>query len=232
MEDGRRVALVTGASSGIGEALAGHLVANGARVVLTARNPGPLYALVAELGDDDAIAVPGDAADADDQQRAVDAALERFGRLDIAIANAGGGNAGGFTDPDADIDEWRRIVLTNVYGVALTARATLPHLIASRGHLVLMGSVSGRVTIAGSLYSATKWAVTGMAQAIRAEVHDTGVRVTVIQPGKVATPFFEGTPPPDCLEPEDVVEAVWYALTRPPRVDVNEVLLRPIDQRR
>lgn len=113
-----------------------------------------------------------------------------------------------------------------------TARVTLPHLVDSRGHLVLMGSVGGKVTIDGSLYSATKWAVTGMAQAIRAEVHTTGVRVTVIQPGKVATPFFEGAPPPDCVEPEDVVAAVAYAISQPPRVDVNEVVLRPIDQHR
>lgn len=124
------------------------------------------------------------------------------------------------------------MVLTNVYGVALTARAALPSLVESGGHLVLMGSVSGRVTVQGSLYSATKWAVTGMAQAIRAEVHRSGVRVTVIQPGKVVTPFFTGTPPPDCLETEDVVAAVNYAISQPPHVDVNEVLLRSIDQHR
>jgi len=124
------------------------------------------------------------------------------------------------------------MVLTNVYGVALTARAALPHLVDSTGHLVLMGSVAGRVKIDGSLYSATKWAVTGMAQAIRAELHRTGVRVTVVQPGKVVTPFFEGDPPPDCLETEDVVGAVRYAISQPPNVDVNEVVLRPIDQHR
>ena len=227
-----RVALITGASSGIGAALARAFVADGHRVVLQARSPDRLMALADELGSDRALAVPGDVTEPDDQQRAAEAAIDRFGRLDVAVANAGGGTSRGFLDPEADPLAWRAMVLTNVYGVALTARAALPHLVDSTGHLVLMGSVAGRVTIDGSLYSATKWAVTGMAQAIRAELHRTGVRVTVIQPGKVVTPFFAGEPPPDCLETDDVVGAVRFAISQPPSVDVNEIVLRPIDQHR
>jgi NADP-dependent 3-hydroxy acid dehydrogenase YdfG len=232
MTGSRRVTLITGASSGIGEALARAFVADDHRVVLQARSTDRLTALADELGADRAVAVPGDVTEPDDQQRAITAAVETFGRLDVAVANAGGGTSRGFLDPDVDPLAWRAMVLTNVYGVALTARAALPHLVDSTGHLVLMGSVAGRMTIDGSLYSATKWAVTGMAQAIRAELHGTGVRVTVVQPGKVVTPFFEGDPPPDCLETEDVVGAVRYAISQPPSVDVNEVVLRPIDQHR
>lgn len=231
-DDGSKVALITGASSGIGEDLARWFVGAGHRVVLTARSPDRLRSLADALGGDHALAVPGDVTEPADQQAALDAALDTWGRLDVAIANAGSGRGRGFLDTDEDPEAWRTMVLTNVYGVALTARVALPHLVATRGHLVLMGSVGGRVTIDGSLYSATKWAVTGMAQAIRAEVHTTGVRVTVIQPGKVATPFFEGAPPPDCVEPEDVTAAVAYAISQPTRVDVNEVVLRPIDQHR
>lgn len=232
MSDTSKVVLITGASSGIGAALARAFVADGDRAVLVGRSTERLAALAAELGADHAVTVEGDVTTFDDQQRAVDTAVDRFGRLDVAVANAGGGTSGGFLDPTTDPEQWRQIVLTNVYGVALTARAALPRLVDTTGHLVLMGSVAGRVTIDGSLYSVTKWAVTGMAQAIRAELHSTGVRVTVIQPGKVATPFFDGDPPPDCLETDDVVAAVRYAVSQPPSVDVNEIVLRPIDQHR
>ncbi|HSJ47090.1 MAG TPA: SDR family NAD(P)-dependent oxidoreductase [Euzebyales bacterium] len=158
-------------SSGIGAALARAFVPDGHRVVLQARSVARLTAPADELGTGRAVGIPGDVTEPGDQQRAVDVAIDRFGRLDVAVANAGGGTSRGFLDPDADPLAWRGMILTNVYGVALTARAALPHLVDSSGHLVLMGSVAGRVTIDGSLYSATKWAVTGMAQAIRAELH-------------------------------------------------------------
>ena len=227
-----RVLLITGASSGIGAATARAAAEAGWRLVLAARSEARLEELVHELGGPDrALAVRCDVTSWPDQQAMAEAALRRFGRIDAAFANAGiGGSPGGFTG--ADPEHWRAMILTNVWGVALTARAALPHLVDSTGHLVLMGSVAGRVTIDGSLYSATKWAVTGMAQAIRAEVHRTGVRVTVIQPGKVVTPFFEGDPPPDCLETDDVVGAVRYAVSQPTSVDVNEIVLRSIDQHR
>ncbi len=122
------------------------------------------------------------------------------------------------------------MVLTNVYGAALTIRATLPALKESRGHLLLTGSVAGRRAIPGSLYSATKFAVHAMAENVRLELDGTGVRVTVIAPGMVDTPFFEKVPLDAPLQPDDIARAVMYALSQPPHVDVNEVLVRPTAQ--
>jgi len=120
-------------------------------------------------------------------------------------------------------------VLTNVYGAALTIRATLTPLKESKGHLLLTGSVAGRRALPGSLYSATKWAVTAMGEAVRLELNGTGVRVTLIEPGSVDTPFFDSRPQ-DALEPDDIARAVMYAVTQPPHVDVNEMLVRPTSQ--
>lgn len=148
--------------------------------------------------------------------------------MDVAYANAGiAGVPGEFAG--ADPEHWRDMVLTNVYGAALTARACLEALESSCGHLLFTGSVAGRRANSGSMYSATKWAVTGMGEAVRQEVSGTGVRVTLIEPGMVDTPFFD-TPKPDALRPEDVARAVLYAVDQPPHVDVNEVLVRPISK--
>jgi NADP-dependent 3-hydroxy acid dehydrogenase YdfG len=123
------------------------------------------------------------------------------------------------------------MVLTNVYGVAITARALLPLLVASCGHLVLMGSVAGRIPVPGSLYSATKWAITAMGQSIRAEATGTGIRVTVVEPGLVDTPAVSphrrGEPK---LDPEDVARTVLFAVSQPKGVDVNEIVVRPVGQ--
>jgi NADP-dependent 3-hydroxy acid dehydrogenase YdfG len=121
------------------------------------------------------------------------------------------------------------MVLTNVLGAALTIRATLPALRESKGHLLLTGSVAGRRALPGSLYSATKWAVTAMGEAARQELDGTGIRVTLIEPGSVDTPFFDN-PPAGALEPDDVARAVLYAVGQPPHVDVNEILVRPTAQ--
>jgi len=120
-------------------------------------------------------------------------------------------------------------VLTNVYGAALTVRATLPALREQRGHLLLTGSVAGRRALPGSLYSCTKWAVTAMGEAARQELDGSGVRVTLIEPGAVDTPFFDNRPT-DGLEAADIARAVMYAVEQPPRVDVNEILVRPVAQ--
>jgi NADP-dependent 3-hydroxy acid dehydrogenase YdfG len=154
-------------------------------------------------------------------------ALERFGALDIAWANAGFGAARGFLNESPD--QWRSMVLTNVYGAALTIRATLEALRESRGHLLLTGSVAGRRALPGSLYSATKWAVTAMGESARQELDGSGVRVTLIEPGMVDTPFFDN-PVSNALEPADVARAVIYAVSQPPHVDVNEILVRPTAQ--
>jgi NADP-dependent 3-hydroxy acid dehydrogenase YdfG len=121
------------------------------------------------------------------------------------------------------------MVLTNVYGAALTIRATLPAVREARGHVLLTGSVAGRRALPGSLYSATKWAVTAMGESLRQEVEGSGVRVTLIEPGMVDTPFFDNRPR-GALEADDVARAVMFAVSQPPHVDVNEILVRPTAQ--
>ena len=158
------------------------------------------------------------------QQAMVAATLERFGRLDVAFANAGFGATRGFLNETPEF--WRSMVLTNVYGAALTIRATLPALKESRGHLLLTGSVAGRRALPGSLYSCTKWAVTAMGEAARQELEGTGVRVTLIEPGAVDTPFFD-SPGAGRLDAEDVARTVMFAVSQPAHVDVNEILVRP-----
>jgi NADP-dependent 3-hydroxy acid dehydrogenase YdfG len=227
-----RVLLITGASTGIGAATAKAAAAAGWRVVLSARSEDKLRALAGELGEERALAVPCDVTDWDAQQQLVSATLERFGRIDGAFANAGFGAKRGFLEGDPD--QWREMVLTNVLGPALTIRAVLPHFLENdRGHFLITSSVAGRRALPGSLYSATKHAATAMGEALRAELrqmHDnTTVRVTLIEPGMVDTPFFD-TRPQAALEPEDIAAAVMFALDQPPRVDVNEVLIRPVAQ--
>lgn len=224
-----RILLVTGASSGIGAATARAAAAEGWRLVLAARTLEKLEQLAAELGGPDrAVAVECDVTEWADQQAAVITAVEHFGGLDAAWANAGFGAQRSFLGDT--VEHWKEMVLTNVYGAALTIRAALPALKESRGHLLLTGSVAGRRAIPGSLYSATKFAVHAMAENLRLELDGTGVRVTVIAPGMVDTPFFEKVPLDAPLQPDDVARAVVFALSQPPHVDVNEVLVRPTAQ--
>jgi NADP-dependent 3-hydroxy acid dehydrogenase YdfG len=121
------------------------------------------------------------------------------------------------------------MVLTNVYGAALTIRATIPALKESKGRLLLTGSVAGRRALPGSLYSSTKWAITAMAEAARLELDGTGVRVSCIEPGMVDTPFFDERPS-NALRPDDIARIVMFTIAQPPHVDVNEVLVRPTAQ--
>jgi NADP-dependent 3-hydroxy acid dehydrogenase YdfG len=229
MSDNDRVILITGASSGIGAATARLLAADGWRLVLAARSIDRLDALAEEIdGSDRAVAVECDVTEWADQQAAVTVALEHFGRIDAAWANAGFGASRGFLAETPD--HWRDMVLTNVYGAALTIRAALPGLKEAKGHLLLTGSVAGRRALPGSLYSATKHAVHAMGESARLELDGTGVRVTVIAPGMVDTPFFDKVPSEAPLEPDDVARAVLYALSQPPHVDVNEILVRPTAQ--
>jgi NADP-dependent 3-hydroxy acid dehydrogenase YdfG len=223
------VFLITGASSGIGSATARRAVEAGYRVVLAARSEDRLADLAAELGDDGrALAVRCDVTEWADQEALARRALEAFGRIDVAFANAGFGAPRGFQESDPDF--WRSMVLTNVLGPALTIRATLPALKESRGHLVLTSSVAGRRALPGSLYASTKWAVTAMGEAARLELNGTGIRVTLIEPGMVDTPFFERGAADWALQPDDVARAVMFAVSQPPHVDVNEILVRPTAQ--
>jgi NADP-dependent 3-hydroxy acid dehydrogenase YdfG len=227
-----RVLLITGASTGIGAETARQAVARGWHVALGARSEDKLEALAKELGDEHALAHRCDVTEWADQEAFVAAALERFGRLDAVFANAGFGAQRGFLEES--VEHWRSMVLTNVLGTALTIRATLPHLLErGSGHYLITSSVAGRRVIPGSLYSATKWAVTAIGEALRSELrqmHDnTGIRVTLIEPGMTDTEFFDRRPQ-NALADDDLARAVIYALTQPEHVDVNEILIRPSSQ--
>ena len=227
------VLLITGASSGIGAATA-RAAAGGYRLVLAARRLEQLESLAAELGGEErALAVRCDVTEWDQVEAMVAAALERFGRIDAVFANAGFGATRGFLEESPE--HWRSMVLTNVYGAALTIRATLPHLLErGDGHYLVTSSVAGRHALPGSLYSATKWAATAIGESLRAELrqmHDnTAIKVTLIEPGMVDTPFFESPPGEWALQDEDIARAAMYALEQPPHVDVAEVLVLPTKQ--
>jgi NADP-dependent 3-hydroxy acid dehydrogenase YdfG len=228
MADGDRVFLITGASTGIGAATARHAAQAGYRLVLAARSLDKLEALADELGGDErTLAVRCDVTEWDDQEALVATTLERFGRLDVVFANAGFGASRGFLEDTPE--HWRAMVLTNVLGAAYTVRATLPALKDTKGHILLTGSVAGRRAIPGSLYSSTKWAISGMGESLRQDVNGTGIRVTLVEPGQVNTPFFDN-PSEGRLEPDDIARAVMFAVAQPPHVDVNEILIRPTAQ--
>jgi NADP-dependent 3-hydroxy acid dehydrogenase YdfG len=220
------VFLITGASTGIGAATARQAAQAGYRLVLAARSEDKLEGLAGELPE--AIAVRCDVTEWDEQQALVKRALDEYGRIDVAFANAGFGGPRGFDK--GDVEHWKAMVLTNVYGAALTIRATREALIETKGHLLLTGSVAGRRALQGSLYSATKWAVTGMGESARQDFNGTGVRVTLIEPGMVDTPFFENPPQIEALQADDIARAVMFAVSQPPHVDVNEILIRPTAQ--
>jgi NADP-dependent 3-hydroxy acid dehydrogenase YdfG len=219
-----KVILITGASSGIGEATARAARAAGHKLVLAARRVDKLAALAEELGEH-ALTVPCDVTSLTAQQEVVARALERFGRIDVVFANAGiGGVPGGFSAGDSE--HWKDMILTNVLGVGLTIQASVAALKQSRGHLLITGSVAGRRTIGGSMYSATKWAVSAIGYGLREELAGTGVRVTLIEPGIVDTPFFD-TPKPQGLRADDVARSVMFALSQPPSVDLHELMVLP-----
>jgi len=223
------VLIITGASSGIGAAAARRAVEFDYRVVLAARSHEKLEGLAEELGGPEhALAVRCDVTSWDDQQALVATALERFGRLDAFFANAGFGAKRGFLEES--VEHWKAMIDTNVLGAALSIRACLPHFRdQNSGHLLLTSSVAGRRWVIGSLYSCTKHAVTAMGESLRQEVAETEIKVTVIEPGAVDTPFFDSRPA-NALEPDDIARAVLFALTQPPHVDVNEILVRPTAQ--
>jgi NADP-dependent 3-hydroxy acid dehydrogenase YdfG len=220
-----RVFLITGASTGIGAATARQAAEAGYKVALAARSEDKLQALADEIG---GLAVRCDVTEWDDQQALVQRTLDEYGRIDVVFANAGFGATRGFLEES--VEHWKSMVLTNVYGCALTIRATLPALKESKGHLLLTSSVAGRRSLPGSLYSATKHAVTAMGEAARLELNDTGVRVTLIEPGAVDTPFFDSPLKIRALDADDVARAIMFAVSQPHHVDVNEILIRPTAQ--
>jgi NADP-dependent 3-hydroxy acid dehydrogenase YdfG len=227
------VLLITGGSSGIGAATARRAAESGCRLALAARREDQLERLAEELGGPErAIAVRCDVAEWAQVEAMARATLEAFGRIDAVFANAGFGAKRGFLEETPE--HWRSMVLTNVLGVALTIRATLPHLLErGTGHYVLTSSVAGRRAVPGSLYSATKWAVGAIGESLRAELRqmheNSGIRVTLIEPGMVDTEFFDRRPQ-NALEDDDIARAVLYAISQPEHVDVNEILVRPASQ--
>ncbi len=241
----RKVAVVTGASSGIGEATAIALAAEGAQVAVAARRADRLETLVKRISDHggQALSIVADVADDTQAHDMILKANAEFGRVDILVNNAGVMLNGPIDG--ADTEDWRRMVNTNVLGLMYATHAALPIMKAQgEGHIVNISSVAGRIAQAGSgVYNATKWAVGGFSEALRQEVHKDKIRVTIIEPGAVATELTDHITNPAAkeriqawvksltpLESEDIAAAIVYAVTQPMRVNVNEILIRPTDQ--
>jgi len=220
-----KVVLITGASSGIGEASAKTLVNNGHKVILTARSEDKLAELVESLGEDNALSVPADATDFTELENVVTKGLKKFGRLDAAFANAGMGVSTAGTEK-GDPDEWSTMIDINIKALLWTAKATLPHLRQNKGHFILTSSAAGRKPIKGSIYGATKWFAYGFGQNLVEEMSEWNGRCTTIAPGMVNTPFFDEAKP-DKLDPQDVADAVLFAIEANQRNNVREIYLMP-----
>lgn len=227
------VLLITGAGSGIGAAAA-RALADRRRLVLAGRRLTPLRELSAELGGEGrALAVACDVTEWEQVEGAVGAALGRYGRLDGVLANAGFGVEAGFIE--ATPERWRALVLTNLFGAAITIRAALPSLLErGAGDVLITTSTAGRRTLPGSLYSATKSAAAALADSLRFElrqIHDNNrIRVTVVAPGRVQTPFRATPTTKAALAAENVAAALVFALGQPPGVEIGEILVRPTGQ--
>jgi clavulanate-9-aldehyde reducatase len=243
-----KVALVTGASSGIGEATAVALAGEGAAVALGARRADRLESLRERIEGDGgrAVAIEVDVSDEDAARRFVESAREQLGGLDILVNNAGLMLLGPVTG--ADTDEWKRMVGVNVLGLLYCTHAAIgPMSEQGGGHIVNLSSVAGRTANLGSaVYNLTKWGVGGFSEGLRQEVLHAGIRVTIIEPGYVETELQGHNQNPmvvenikkmqeqigDLLQAEEIADAIVYAVTRPPHVSINEVLIRPTRQQR
>ena len=236
-----KVVVITGASSGLGEATARHLAAQGASVVLGARRQDRIRALARELSGGKAIAVTTDVGDRAQVKALVDAAVEAYGRVDVMINNAG-------VMPQAPlerlrIDEWDRMIDVNIKGVLYGIAAALPNMKQqTAGHFINVSSVAGHKVGPGfAVYAATKHAVRALSEGLRQEVKPYNIRTTVISPGAVATELPQSTTEPDVAErvrkvyetaiPADsFARAVVFAISQPDDVDINEILFRPTRQ--
>ncbi|WP_018683557.1 SDR family oxidoreductase [Actinokineospora enzanensis] len=224
------VALITGGGSGIGAAAARQLLDLGHRVTITGRDTDRLSGFADSVGRPGTLhTIAGDAADWDTVDGAVRDTVARFGRLDVVVANAGFGTHDSVIDGDPE--GWRDMVLTNVLGPALLIRAAVAALRATKGRIVLVGSVAGFVHTPGNLYGATKWAMTGLAENTRRAVTEDGIGVTLIGPGRVETPFWNGDlPEGGLLTADQTAAAIVWAITQPVGVDVNTIVVRPKGQ--
>ncbi|MER9255270.1 SDR family NAD(P)-dependent oxidoreductase [Mesorhizobium sp. M0598] len=241
-----KVALVTGASSGIGEATAATLAAAGAKVAIAARRADRLEALAAriEKAGGAPLRIEADVTSNDDVTAMVDKVVAEWGRLDILVNNAGVM----LLSPAAEalLDDWRRMIELNLLALMGVTKAALPHLRSAKGHIVNVSSIAGRVANPGaSGYAATKFGVVGFSESLRREVYADKVRVTVIEPGLVRTELGDHVTNPaakagldqrlaamEVLTAEDIAAAILYAVSQPPHVNVNEIVIRPTDQER
>ena len=237
MNTTQKTILITGGTSGIGAHTARLLLDRGHRVAVTGRDGTKLQAFLNEVGEPDRVlGLVSDAADWHDTRAAVDRTAEHFGSLDAAVANAGFTSSDQFAAPgtaviaDGDPELWAPMVLTNVLGPALLAKAALPHLEATAGRLVLLGSVAGVKNAPGNLYGATKWAVVGLAENIRLHATTRGIGVTLVNPGMIDTAFWHGAAPDFALAPRHVAAAIGFAIDQPASVDVNTLTIRPVGQ--
>lgn len=233
-----KIAVITGASSGIGEAAARLLAAEGMTVVLAARRKERIDALVEELGDK-AIAVEVDVGEAAQVAALFDVVRGRFGGIDLLFNNAGVGINGSFAETKPD--EWKTQIDANLYGVLNCTHAAIPLLRGRPGAMISsVASVGGRYGIAGwAVYNATKFAVVGFHDALRKELGPDGIRVSVIEPGAVWTEWGDNVPEEvmrerrqslEALTAEDVAQALVYSFAQHPRVLVEEILIRPVKQ--
>ena len=236
-----KVVVITGASSGLGEAAARRLAENGARLVLGARRLDRLQALAAELGLGADAAVQTDVTQRAEVKRLVDRAVQSHGRIDVIINNAG-------LMPHSPlerlkIDDWDRMIDVNIKGVLYGIAAALPHMKqAKRGHIINVSSVAGhKVPAGGAVYAATKHAVRVISEGLRQEVKPYNIRTTVISPGAVASELPASITEPDIAErvrksyesaiPADsFASVVLFAMSQPDDIDINEILFRPTVQ--
>ncbi|HFE4267819.1 TPA: SDR family oxidoreductase [Staphylococcus aureus] len=225
-----KVAVVTGAGSGIGEAIATLLHEEGAKVVLAGRNKEKLQNVANQLSQDSVKVVPTDVTNKEEVDELIKIAQQTFGGLDIVINSAGQMLSSKITD--YQVDEWDSMIDVNIKGTLYTAQAALPTMLEqSSGHLINIASISGfEVTKSSTIYSATKAAVHTITQGLEKELAKTGVKVTSISPGMVDTAITAAYNPTDRkkLEPQDIAEAVLYALTQPKHVNVNEITVRTV----
>jgi len=242
-----RVALITGASSGIGAAIARDLGACGYHLALAARRRDALESVASAIRTSGGAAVPlvCDVTKPTQIATCVARTMQEFGRIDVLVNNAGvfhNGPIGG-----ADVDEWRAMIDVNLVGLMLMTHAVLPHMqAAGSGHIVNLSSVAGRIiTVGNGVYNVTKWGVNVFSEALRKEVYVDNIKVTIVCPGVVNTELLEKIANPEAranfrafaatLEPltaDDVARAVGYALAQPAHVSVNEIVLRPAQQER
>jgi NADP-dependent 3-hydroxy acid dehydrogenase YdfG len=242
-----KVALVTGASSGIGEATAVALATAGATVAIGARRKDRLDALASRLRDGGAPVLQLDL-DVTDERACADAVRrtrEELGGLDVLVNNAGVMLLG--TIVGADTEDWRRMISTNVLGVMYMTHAAIEGMVEQgSGDIVNISSVAGRTARKGAgVYNASKWAVNAFSESLRQEVTGRGVRVSLVEPGAVATELTDHITQPDAragavqmyttmrsLHADDIARAILYVVTQPPHVAINEILVRPTDQER